>query len=117
MPLQHIATLHADHHTFITALEAYELVSLTFASTDDGGAHLLRSCAPLDYGPRSHAPDLSDHYHLWDYDSDSPGDPHVLCLPPAQIVSIATLGDTFHPAEFITWDCDWHHPRDWGPFS
>jgi len=25
--------------------------------------------------------------------------------------------DTFDPGEFITWPCNWHHPRSWGPYS
>lgn len=110
-------TLHADHDIFITALEARETVILTFTSKEDGGAELTRTCAPLDYGPRSRARDKSDCYHLWDYDSDSPDGPHPLSLAPLQVLAIDPTGVSFEPGEFITWDTSWHHPRDWGAYS
>ena len=54
---------HPDHQTFLDAIDGLETVTLTFASKDDGGAQLTRTCAPLDYGPRTRAKDPVDCYH------------------------------------------------------
>lgn len=107
--------MHQDHPVFIEALEAKQRVTLTFASKEDGGQHLVRACAPMDFGPSKIAKDQSDRYHLWDYDSDTTR--HTLSLLPIQVVSIELTDEEFDPAEFITWDPDWHHPRDWGEYS
>lgn len=109
--------MHADHNLFITAIDEKQKVILTFASKEDGGAHLVRACAPMDFGPRARAHDQSNCYHFWDYDSDSPTGRHTLSLLPDQVVSIVATEDAFDPGEFITWDTNWHHPRDWGPYS
>jgi hypothetical protein len=109
--------MHQDHQVFIEALEAKQRVIFTFASKEDGGEHLVRSCVPMDFGPSNIAKDKSDRYHLWDYDSDSGR--HTLSLLPVQVVSIELTEDTFDPGEFITWapPYNWHHPRDWREFS
>jgi hypothetical protein len=107
--------MHPDHKIFIAAIEGRQKVLLTFASKQDGGAYQVRTCAPIDYGPRANAHDKADCYHLWDYDSDE--GPHILSLLPAQVISIVLTDETFDPAEFVTWDTNWHHPRDWGAYS
>jgi len=107
--------MHQDHLIFIEALEGKQRVTLTFVSKDDDGAELVRTCAPMDFGPSSRAADKSDRYHLWDYDSDSGR--HTLSLLPIQVVSIELTEDTFDPGEFVAWDTNWHHPRDWGEYS
>ncbi len=107
--------MHQHHEAFIAAIDEREILILTFASKEDGGAELIRSCAPMDFGPSTRTHDKSDRYHFHDYDS---GDgPHTLSLPPEQVVSIEPTGQTFDPGEFITWDTDWHHARDWGSYS
>lgn len=107
--------MHENHDVFISALEGLHRVTLTFFSKEDG-THLVRSCAPMDFGPSRRAKDKSDRYHLWDYDSDTRS--HVLGLPPSQIVSIEATNTIFEPAEFVTWTpIEWFHPRDWGAYS
>lgn len=107
--------MHRNHDVFISALEGRLRVKLTFFSREDN-TQLVRSCAPMDFGPSRRARDRSDRYHLWDYDSDSGS--HVLGLLPFQIASIEATSLTFEPAEFVTWSAiDWFHPRDWGPYS
>jgi hypothetical protein len=71
----------------------------------------------MDYGPSSFAKNKADRYHFWDYDSDSPGGRHTLSLLPEQVVSIVELDEPFDPAEFVTWETNWHYPRDWGKLS
>lgn len=109
--------MHADHDIFIAGIDGRQKVSLTFVSKEDGGRTLVRTCAPMDFGPSSRAKDKSDRYHFWDYDSDSPGGRHTLSLLPEQVISIGSLEEGFSPAEFVTWTTNWHYPRDWGEFS
>jgi hypothetical protein len=107
--------MHSDHQVFIDSLERSEKVILTFASKEDGGTHQARTCAPMDFGPRARAHDKSDCYHLHDYESED--GPHTLSLLPEQVISIVAIDESFDPAAFITWDTNWHHPRDWGEYS
>ena len=103
--------------TFIEAIHAKRKLRLTFYSQEDG-RNLVRTCAPMDYGPSRRAKDKSDRYHLWDYDSDTKH--HTLSLLPQQVVSIEMLSDTFDPAEFITWNTSaspWFVQRNWDSFS
>lgn len=69
----------------------------------------------MDYGPSRRAKDKSDRFHLWDYESDKKN--HVLSLLPSQIIEIRSLDESFEPSEFITWNCNWFYPRDWGEYS
>lgn len=103
-----------NHSMFIEALESRRKVELVFFSQDDD-AELVRTCAPMDFGPTRISKDGKDRYHLWDYDSDEVS--HPLILLPNQIVSVVALDEQFEPSEFVTWDTDWHHPRDWGEYS
>lgn len=107
--------MHRDHDVFIAALEAQKKLRLTFFSKEDGH-QLIRTCAPMDYGPSRRARDKSDRYHLWDYDSDEGR--HTLSLLGDQISSIEALDEDFEPAEFVTWSpVEWFYPRDWGLYS
>lgn len=102
---------------FIEAIHSKQKVRLTFYSKEDG-QELIRTCAPMDYGPSRRAKNQSDRYHFWDYDSDTKR--HTLSLLPQQVVSIEILSDNFEPAEFITWDVTkfpWFVQRNWGDFS
>lgn len=99
---------------FIAALHAKKKVLLTFYSKEDN-CNLIRTCAPMDYGPSSRAHDKSDRFHFWDYDSDKQR--HTLSLLPEQVVSIQVLNEIFNPAEFVTWTTSWHVRRDWGQYS
>jgi hypothetical protein len=107
--------MHPDHKIFLAGIDGCQKVLLTFASKQDGGAYQVRTCAPLDSGPRSNGPNKAGYYHLWDYDGDE--GPHILSLPPAQVISIVLTDETFDPGEFVTWEPKWHYPRDWGAYS
>lgn len=110
-----VGRMHRDHATFITALVGKTKVRLTFFSKEDGDT-LVRTCAPMDYGPSRRARDKSNRYHFWDYDSDQAR--HTLSLIANQITSIELLDEHFDPAEFVTWSpVDWFYPRDWGAYS
>ena len=106
--------MHQVHKVFIDGIENCRKVSLTFFSQDDGH-NLVRTCAPMDYGPTRVAADNADRYHFWDYDSDKGR--HPLMLLPDQVVSITVLDEVFDPAEFVTWETNWYHPRGWGKYS
>lgn len=109
--------MHAHHSAFVNAIMGMKKVRLTFFSKEDGGT-LVRTCAPMDYGPSRRAKDKSARYHFWDYDSDTRR--HTLSLPANQVVSIETLEDSFSPSEFVTWDVSqapWFVARNWGIYS
>lgn len=106
--------MHRDHALFIECIDNRQKVALTFFSQEDGET-LIRTCAPMDFGPTRIAKDGLDRYHFWDYDSDEMR--HPLMLLPEQIVSIVILESPFEPAEFVTWQTNWHYPRDWGEHS
>jgi len=79
------------------------------------GTLLIRTCAPLDFGPTRFSDD--DRYHFWDFDSETP---HPLQLESHNIASIDAIDDAFDPEEFVSWDLEkfpWHEPRDWGRLS
>lgn len=107
--------MHGEHDVFIDGITNCEKILLTFVSKEDGGTHQVRMCAPMDFGPRARAHDKRDCYHLHDYDSED--GPHTLSLPPEQVISMVATGERFDPAGFITWEPNWHHPRDWGQYS
>jgi hypothetical protein len=103
--------------TFIEAIHSKHKLSLTFYSKEDG-QNLIRTCAPMDFGPSRRAKDKSNRYHFWDYDSDTQR--HTLSLLPEQVISIEILTETFNPNEFITWSTSnspWFVKRSWDEFS
>ena len=82
---------------FVAAIHSKNKIRLTFYSKEDG-IQLVRTCAPMDYGPSRRAANKDDRFHLWDYDSDTKS--HTLSLLPNQIVSIDVLPEQFDPAAF-----------------
>ncbi len=109
--------MHPNHELFIASINSQRRILLTFYSKEDG-RQLVRSCAPMDYGPSRRAHDKSDRYHFWDYDSDTGR--HTLSLLPSQIVQMTPLQDGFEPAEFVTWNVrtsPWFISRNWGSYS
>ena len=109
--------MHPHHDVFISAIHNKTRLVLSFFSKEDRQI-LVRTCAPMDFGPSRRAKDKSDRYHFWDYDSDTVR--HTLSLLPEQIQSMVLSEDSFDPSEFITWDVKvspWFTPRDWGRFS
>jgi hypothetical protein len=102
---------------FIAAIHSKQKIQLTFYSKEDHGL-LVRTCAPMDFGPSRRASDKSDRFHFWDYDSDTQR--HTLSLLPDQVHSIELIDEKFDPAEFITWDTSkspWFVKRSWGQYS
>lgn len=102
---------------FIGAIHSKNKIRLTFFSKEDG-RNLVRTCAPMDFGPSRRAIDQSDRYHFWDYDSDTKR--HTLSLLSEQVINIEILPQTFEPSEFVTWDTStsqWFVSRDWGIYS
>jgi hypothetical protein len=99
---------------FVRAIHEKRKVSVTFYSREDKGI-LVRTCAPMDYGPSRRARRKNNRFHFWDYDSDT--QEHVLSLNPGQVRNIEILNDRFDPAEFVTWNTSWFVPRDWGAYS
>ena len=51
--------MHKDHDIFIDGIDNRNRVTLTFDSKEDSGAQLVRSCAPMDFGPSRRAKDKS----------------------------------------------------------
>jgi hypothetical protein len=104
-------------NTFISAIHSKNKLRVTFYSKEDKST-LVRTCAPMDYGPSRRAHDKSDRLHMWDYDSDTQR--HTLSLLPEQIISIEPLGEQYDPKEFVTWNTaasPWFVSRDWGQYS
>ncbi|NEU71708.1 hypothetical protein PI95_003685 [Hassallia byssoidea VB512170] len=109
--------MHSEHQIFVQAIHFKSKLKLTFFSKEDG-VPLVRTCAPMDFGPSRRAKDTSNRYHFWDYDSDTKS--HTLSLLPEQVIQIKATEDSFNPVEFIIWDTKkspWFLPRDWGTFS
>lgn len=106
-----------NHEEILKAIELRREVSVSFRSKEDGGAVLVRRCAPMDYGPSRRAHDKTPRYHFWDWESDSPRN-HTLSLLGAQIESVEILDATFDPSSFVTWETDWFVERKtWGSFN
>jgi hypothetical protein len=109
--------MHLEHETFVQAIHSKTQLKLTFFSKEDG-AFLVRTCAPMDFGPSRRTQDKSNRYHFWDYDSDTKN--HILSLLPNQIRQIKVIENSFEPAELITWNTKkkpWFLSRNWGNFS
>ena len=105
------------HGAFVAAIQSKNKIRLTFYSKEDG-SQIVRTCAPMDYGPSRRAANKSDRFHLWDYDSDTKS--HTLSLLPDQIVGMEVLPDHFEPADFVTWNTatsPWFVARNWGAYS
>ena len=109
--------MHPNHDAFLSAIRSRELMRVVFDAKSDG-TRRDRMCAPLDFGPsrRARVPEPKYHFH----DLDSPSGRHALGLAPEQIVSMSPTGETFDPADIVTWDTrssPWHVDRDWGAQS
>lgn len=103
-----------NHSDILRAIEDRRLVRVQFYSKEDGGALLVRECAPMDFAPGKKVHDPTPRYHFWDFDSDS-GKPHPLLLPAMQIESVEVLDPEFEPETFVAWTTTWAVPRTtWG---
>jgi hypothetical protein len=102
---------------FIAAIHSKNKIQLTFYSKEDG-SQIVRTCAPMDFGPSRRATDKTPRFHFWDYDSDTKS--HTLSLLPNQVVKITVLSQTFEPQDFVTWSAassPWFVARNWGSCS
>ena len=106
-----------NHAEVIQAIQDRQEVLVTFSSKEDQGQVMSRRCAPMDYGPAKITKVQEDRYHFWDFESDS-GTNHILSPALERIISVEVLDSTFDPGTFVTWQTNWHVPRDtWGQFS
>lgn len=77
---------------------------------------IKRKAVPFDYGPiqsGKRAGEISFNF----FDVDSPSGPHTFSPTPENLLEIELLDETFDPADYITWDTNWHIARDWGEYS
>jgi hypothetical protein len=86
--------------------------------SQDDGYEIVRSCAPLDFGPGRNMPDGKPRYHFWDFDNNA--GPHVLSLLHDRVLTMDALPVQFDPSDVVKWDVrksPWFVPRNWGRFS
>ena len=113
--------IHDAHATFLDALAAKRRLSVRFIAREKGrklGRELVRTCAPLDFGPLRGALEAGDRYQFWDLEGRRK--PLNIVLAAENILSMTPLEETFDPAEIITWAFKpnaWSIPRDWAEFS
>ncbi|HZL81154.1 MAG TPA: hypothetical protein VFC06_04335 [Demequina sp.] len=104
-----------EHEDFVECVRERKRARVVFASQKEGGTLRERICAPMDFGPDRRAADTRDRYHFFDLDAG-----HLLKKFPKDIVRFEPLGQTFEPADFVTWDVrqsPWWLKRDWGVYS
>lgn len=109
--------MHDDHQLFLEAIVAKRRLSVRFFDPKQK-RELVRTCAPLDFGPLRGAKDGFERYQLWDLEAKRP--PFNLALLGANVLGMTLLEEGFDPADIITWAFKpgaWHTPRDWGAFS
>ena len=106
-----------QHAVFLDALAQKRRISLRFFDRKIG-REVVRTCAPLDFGPLRGALEKDDRYQLWDLEGKRK--PLNIVVLPADVVSMTVLDETFDPAAIITWSFKpnaWNVPRDWAEFS
>ena len=103
-----------NHEEFLKAIHETRKIKVVFFSDEDN-SYIERTCAPMDYGVGIRINDNISRYWVWDYDSDTRN--HPLGLKEEKIRSLHLLSETFDPAEFVTWEPNWHVSRQWGAFS
>ena len=107
----------ADHQLFLDAIAAKRRISVRFNHPKEG-RELVRTCAPLDFGPLRGSKDPEPRYQLWDLEAKRK--PFNLALRAGDILEMKLLDATFDPAAIITWAFKagaWAIPRDWAEFS
>jgi hypothetical protein len=109
--------MHAAHQLFLDAIAQKRRLSVRFFSRKVG-KELVRTCAPLDFGPLRGSIDGLDRYQFWDLEGKRK--PLNIPLLEGEILEMTVLDETFEPAEIITWAFkpgSWSVPRDWAAFS
>lgn len=102
---------------FLSALHSKTKLRVHFYSKEDGKV-IIRTCAPIDYGPSRRDKIKFDKFQFWDYGSDTK--PHPLPLELNQLRKLEILEKVFDPGEFVSWDLKkspWFIKRDWGNYS
>ncbi len=100
-----------NHCEFIGAITDKKMIHVRFHSERDQET-VDQVCAPLDYGPETENPVVSNRYWIWDtWDDDTASRP--IGLLKSQILSVNVLEQTFNPASFGTVFRDWSVPRTW----
>lgn len=105
-----ILTTNIMNKNMISAIDQKLLVKLTFYNTE--GKLFTRTAAPMDYGPRRGWNSPESHYHFMAVGSN--GELHPLSLKCDKLVEIKPLPFRFTPDDLVTWQPNWHYPRNWG---
>lgn len=100
------------HETFINAIHTKTVLKVTMNSKEKG--LIVRTCAPLDYGPQKKFKDKSNRYMFYHFETKHPSP-----MLPEQIRGIELINEHFDPGDIVTWNppYDWHIARDWGVYS
>ena len=109
--------MHADHQTFLDAIAGKRKLSVRFFNRKVD-QELVRTCAPLDFGPLRGAIDAVDRYQLWDLEGKRK--PLNIAVLEGDVVKMTLLDETFEPSAIISWAFKpnaWRIARDWGEFS
>ncbi len=109
--------MHAEHQTFLDALHAKRRLSVRFFSKKEK-RELVKTCAPMDFGPLRGALDAAPRYQFWDLLGKRK--PLNIAVLEEDIREITPVDGTFEPEEIITWTFKpgaWSVARDWAAFS
>lgn len=107
----------ADHQLFLDAIATKRRISVRFNHPKER-REMVRTCAPLDFGPLRGSIDPEPRYQLWDLDARRK--PFNVALRAGDILEMKLLDETFDPSAIITWAFKagaWAVPRDWAEFS
>lgn len=100
-----------NHRAFIEAITDMKMIRVRFHSDHDEET-IDQICAPLDYGPETESPAVSNRYWVWDtWDDDAASRP--IGLLKSQILSVNVLPLAFNPVSFGSVFRDWSVPRTW----
>jgi hypothetical protein len=109
--------MHRDHQTFLDAIAGKRKLSVRFFNRKVG-EELVRTCAPLDFGPLRGSPDTAERYQLWDLEAKRK--PFNVAVLDSEVVAMTLLDEHFDPSAIITWAFKpkaWRIARDWAEFS
>ncbi len=109
--------MHAEHQTFLDALHSKNRMVVRFFNRKEK-RELVKTVAPMDFGPLRGALDAQPRYQFWDLLGKRK--PLNIAVLAEDIREMKVEEGTFDPAEIITWTFKpgaWAVERDWGSFS
>ena len=97
---------------FINAIHDKKIIKV-IEDTDEKG-RIERTAIPYDFGKskRGNLTENPDKYHMHHIETS-----HTVSILPSKIVSMELTGESFDPADYVTWETNWNIPRDWGDKS